>query len=135
MKPFGETALVLALLHDVVEDTRVSLEEIRSCFGPFVADCVSLLTDAPGATRQERKTITYARLAAVSGPTELALVVKVADRLANVTACQTDAKRFLLDMYRGEQPAFHGAAYRAGLCDGLWKLLEDQLALGLTFED
>lgn len=129
--PFGEVAEAVAYLHDVVEDTPVTLDAVRERFGAFVAECVSLLTDAPGATRKERKKITYERLAEVSGPAELALVVKVADRLANVTACQLVEKRSLLGMYRGEQPSFRAAAYRAGLCDELWERLESLLAVGL----
>jgi (p)ppGpp synthase/HD superfamily hydrolase len=86
LSPYGIEAQVIGYLHDVVEDTEVSEGEIRQHFGRLIAECVGLLTDAPGANRAERKARTYARLATVDGPAELALVVKVADRLANVRA-------------------------------------------------
>lgn len=126
--PFGERARALAYLHDVVEDTAVSTEVIRARFGANVAECVALLTDAPGADRKERKAKTYARLAKVSGPAELALVIKAADRLANVRACVGDGKKTMWEMYRGEHPTFRSAAYRQGLCDSLWKDLDELLA-------
>jgi (p)ppGpp synthase/HD superfamily hydrolase len=126
--PFGETAQVVAYLHDAVEDTQLSLEDVRAKFGELVAECVGLLTDAPGANRKERKAKTYARLASVSGQAELALVVKAADRLANVRACVRDRNAGLWRMYQGEHAAFHGAAYRAGQCDALWLELEQLLA-------
>jgi (p)ppGpp synthase/HD superfamily hydrolase len=126
--PFGDTAQIVAYLHDTVEDTTVTLEQIRERFGAAVADCVSLLTDAPGANRKERKAKTYARLAEVTGAAELALLVKVADRLANVRASARDGNAGLLGMYRGEQAAFRAAAYRAGQCDALWDELERLLA-------
>lgn len=126
--PFGEHAQVVGYLHDVVEDTQVSLEALGERFGPFVAQCVGLLTDAPGANRKERKAKTYARLAEAAGPVELALVVKTADRLANVKACVADGRQALWETYRAEHPAFRAAAYRAGLCDALWKQLDPLLA-------
>jgi (p)ppGpp synthase/HD superfamily hydrolase len=126
--PFGELAQVIAYLHDVVEDTEVSLDEVRATFGELVGECVGLLTDAPGANRKERKSKTYARLAGVAGPAELALVVKAADRLANVRACVRDGDAGLWRMYRSEQAAFRGAAFRAGQCDALWDELERLLA-------
>jgi (p)ppGpp synthase/HD superfamily hydrolase len=128
VKPFGEQAEIIAFLHDVVEDTQVLLETIKIQFGDFIAECVGLLTDAPGATRKERKTKTYARLAQVSGPAELALIVKTADRLANVTACITDGKQSLWDMYKEEHPAFRAAVFREGLCDMLWVRLDSVLS-------
>lgn len=68
--PFGERAQALAYLHDVVEDTAVPMDAIRERFGPHIAECVALLTDAPGTDRKERKAKTYAKLAKVSGPVE-----------------------------------------------------------------
>jgi (p)ppGpp synthase/HD superfamily hydrolase len=73
--PFGEEAVVIAYLHDTVEDTGATIEEIEDRFGTAIAACVSLLTDEPGANRKERKAKTYAKLAAVQGANELALLV------------------------------------------------------------
>lgn len=128
LAPYGAQAQVIAYLHDVVEDTAVSDDEVNARFGPFVGECVGLLTDSPGATRAERKAQTYARLAAVSGATELALVVKAADRLANVRSCVTEQRQRLWEMYRREHRAFRAAAYRPGLCEPLWCELDRLLA-------
>lgn len=125
--PYGDVAQTVAYLHDVVEDTAVTLDEVRALFGNRVADCVALLTDEPGANRKERKAKTYAKLAQVRGELELALIVKAADRLANVRACIADGNQRLLDVYRGEHPAFKSAACRPGLCDVLWTELNDLL--------
>ena len=102
LSPYGIEAQVIGYLHDVVEDTEVSEGEIRQHFGRLIAECVGLLTDAPGANRAERKARTYARLATVDGPAELALVVKVADRLANVRTCLIDDRRGLREVYSRE---------------------------------
>jgi guanosine-3',5'-bis(diphosphate) 3'-pyrophosphohydrolase len=126
--PYGELARVVAYLHDVVEDTQVSLDDVRARFGELVAECVALLTDAPGANRKERKAKTYARLALVAGPSELALIVKAADRLANVRACVAEQNFELWEMYRGEHAAFRAAAYRVGQCEPIWAELDALLA-------
>jgi (p)ppGpp synthase/HD superfamily hydrolase len=103
---------------------------VRERFGERVAECVRLLTDAPGESRAERKAATYARLAGVAGASvgELSLVVKAADRLANVRCCVADPNPTQWQVYRQEQAAFRRAAYRAGLCDPLWAEIESLLA-------
>lgn len=127
----GELAQVIGYLHDVVEDTPVGLEEIAAAFGELVAECVGLLTDEPGANRKERKAKTYAKLSRVTGPAELALVVKAADRLANVKTCVEERKRSLWRVYRDEHAAFKSAAFRPGLCDPLWVELDNLVREGL----
>ncbi len=121
---------VLAYLHDVVEDTAVTLRDIGERFGQPVSQCVDLLTDAPGRNRKERKAATYARLAEVdtAGPQVHALVVKAADRLANVRRCVADDNRRLRGMYRGEHPTFRTAACRTDLATSLWDELDRLLA-------
>ena len=126
--PYGEQARVVGFLHDVVEDTEATVADVQSRFGDLVARCVALLTDAPGANRKERKAKTYAALAKVSGDEELALVVKAADRLANVRACVADGHRTLWETYHGEHPTFKAAAFRAGQCDPLWAELDTLLS-------
>ena len=127
--PYGKEAVAIAYLHDTAEDTPVTIAEVEEIFGSTVASCVALLTDEPGANRRERKAKTYAKLATVSGPNELALVVKTADRLANVRACFKDRKLSLWQLYRSEHPTFRKAAYRPAQCEALWaeldKLLEE----------
>jgi (p)ppGpp synthase/HD superfamily hydrolase len=126
--PYGEDAVVVAYLHDTVEDTATTITEIENLFGFKVAACVALLTDQPGSNRKERKAKTYANLAEVHGPNELALLVKAADRLANVRACIADRKEGLWRVYQGEHAVFKAAAYRAGLCDSLWAELDSLLS-------
>jgi (p)ppGpp synthase/HD superfamily hydrolase len=126
--PYGDEAVAIAYLHDTVEDTAATIAEIERRFGPKIAACVALLTDEPGADRKQRKARTYAKLAVVGGANEVALLVKTADRLANVRACVQDKKAGLWQMYRGEQAAFRAAVYRSGLCDAMWAELDSALS-------
>jgi (p)ppGpp synthase/HD superfamily hydrolase len=128
LEPYGEQAQVVGYLHDTVEDTATSLSGIEAAFDAHVAACVAILTDAPGEDRRARKRHTYEEMARVTGTLELALLVKTADRLANVRACIDDGLERKLHTYRTEHPAFRTAAFRAGLCDPLWAELDALLA-------
>lgn len=130
-----ETIKTIAYLHDIVEDTPVPLSEILLRFGPFVTECVDLLTDVPGVNRKERKAASHAKLAKVDIVLYKALVVKVADRVANVEACVRKGNKGLLQMYRQEQDAFKSAAYRPGLCDNLWNRIDVAFATQLQEVD
>lgn len=127
LAPYGCEAQVIGYLHDVVEDTDATVADVQARFGDHVAACVALLSDEPGANRKERKSKTYAKLAQVTGPQELALVVKAADRLANVKACVADQNDRLWTLYRSEHAVFRASAFRADLCNELWSELDSLL--------
>ena len=86
------------------------------------------MTDAPGDSRKERKSKTYARLASVEGDEQLALIVKTADRLANVRACVKDGNQRLLAIYQEEHAVFTTSVHRVNLCDALWIELDKIIA-------
>ena len=121
---YGDGAQVVAYLHDVVEDTDTTIQDIEDEFGSVVAGCVEILTDEPGANRKERKEKTYKKMAEVTGELELALIVKAADRLANINACIAGNNFDLLAMYKSEQPVFKRSVYRPKLCDSIWNKIE-----------
>ncbi len=123
----GETAEVIAYLHDVVEDTSVPLGKIQEEFGQLVADAVSVLTDEPGRNRKERKSKTYKKMANVTGKTQVALVVKAADRLANLRACVADNNQSLLAMYKNEHKVFKESVFRPNFCNEIWEEIEEIL--------
>lgn len=121
VKPYGASAQVLAYLHDVIEDTHIDYLTVRDYFGVDVAEKVRLLTDEGGPNRKSRKEATNAKLRGVGAEHQLALIVKAADRLANVRAGGKN------DMYRKEHTDFGQAVYRHGLCDPIWEELNQIL--------
>ncbi|MGH1402880.1 MAG: HD domain-containing protein [Alphaproteobacteria bacterium] len=124
LTPYGETAQIIGYLHDVIEDTDISYDDIKHEFGIFIADCVAILTDENGSNRTERKEKTYAKMSNIHGDFELALTVKAADRLANLQACIQNNNQRLLGIYLKEHPTFTNSAYRQGNCEELWKQIE-----------
>lgn len=122
-----EILLAVAYLHDVLEDTDATQEQIDELFGPVVAQAVAEITDPPGETRSERKKILHWRLEELNAKTpagHAALIVKAADRLANVRACIVEGKEDLIKMYVSEHLEFRKGAHRRGMCDAWWAELD-----------
>lgn len=71
-----------AVLHDVVEDTRCTLEELAARFGPRVAGLVGWVT-IPAAHGQERDQVKRDYLRGLRAAPRDAILVKLADRASN----------------------------------------------------
>ena len=76
--------LVAALLHDVVEDTACSLDQVRDRFGPGVAELVDWVTKTDPPEGGDREAARLAYLRRLAGAPREAVLVKLADRLSNV---------------------------------------------------
>jgi (p)ppGpp synthase/HD superfamily hydrolase len=82
---------VAALLHDTVEDTEVTVEEIRAIFGDGVARLVDFATEPDKLwTWEKRKEHTLALLD--SGEPQ-ALLLSIADKLDNIRSIRHDLER------------------------------------------
>jgi guanosine-3',5'-bis(diphosphate) 3'-pyrophosphohydrolase len=73
--------LAAALLHDTIEDTQTSYEELRGAFGAEVADVVVELTDDKALPKEERKRLQVAHAPHKSDGAKL---VKLADKISNL---------------------------------------------------
>lgn len=81
--PHDEAMVAAAFLHDVVEDTPVSIERIRDIFGDDVASLVDQLTDVSkpsDGNRKARKEIDRQHTAKASAR---AKTIKLADLISN----------------------------------------------------
>lgn len=74
-------AIAIALLHDCIEDCRLTFNDIKNNFGVEVAEGVYALSNEKGRTRAERANAKYYR---GIRNTNLAIYVKLCDRMANV---------------------------------------------------
>lgn len=96
-----DTMIAAAWLHDTVEDTSVTLFDIREEFGGNVARMVDFCTDPTAESREERKSLANQKLIKASWP---AKAVKLADRVANMKASIENPK--MAAVYRQEFPDF-----------------------------
>ena len=82
-RDYDEETLAAALLHDVVEDSDTTVEDLRGEFDDTVADLVAALSDDESIeSYRERKDEHRGRVAAVDGD---ALAIYAADKLTNMT--------------------------------------------------
>jgi (p)ppGpp synthase/HD superfamily hydrolase len=80
---YPDEILAAALLHDVVEDSDTTVEDLRDEFGGEIAALVAALSDDESiGSYRDRKDEHRARIADVDGD---ALAVYAADKLANMT--------------------------------------------------
>jgi guanosine-3',5'-bis(diphosphate) 3'-pyrophosphohydrolase len=73
--------LCAALLHDTVEDTETTLEELKERFGPEVAATVAEVTNDESLPKAEQKRLQVAKAASKSPAAKL---VKLADKISNL---------------------------------------------------
>ncbi|MFA1539676.1 HD domain-containing protein [Actinomadura monticuli] len=83
---FTPSVLTAAVLHDVVEDTPASVQDVEAGFGPEVAELVDWVTKPPagGAGRQAKRAARAAYLRRLGDAPAEAIQVKLADRASNV---------------------------------------------------
>ncbi len=80
----GDLALVLGgLLHDVVEDTDATFDELERRFGAEIATLVAEVTDDKSLAKAERK---RRQIEAAPKKSERAKMIKLADKTSNLRA-------------------------------------------------
>lgn len=122
---------ILARLHDIVEDTDATSEEIELRFGLDMSESVSLISTVevhpedgtPLKYRREKHVFTYPRIASKLD----VILVKLADRLANVSHAKTTGGP--LKMYMKEHPKFRSAIrpYTPEKFMFVWDILDELL--------
>lgn len=95
------------LCHDIIEDGRISYNDLKAMAGEEVAEVVFLLTENKGRTRAERHGAEY--YIAISN-NKIATFIKLCDIIANVLY-STLSGSSMLRKYREEYPAVEGYLY------------------------
>jgi len=73
--------IAAALLHDTIEDTETTYDELRGAFGVEVADVVVEVTDVKFLAKESRKRLQVAKAGRAS---DRARLVKLADKICNL---------------------------------------------------
>lgn len=82
----GTTSVISALLHDVVEDTDYTVEDIANLFGPKVASIVDGLTKISGVMGSDtsRQAESFRKMILTLADDVRVILIKIADRLHNM---------------------------------------------------
>ncbi|MFT4125489.1 MAG: RelA/SpoT family protein [Gordonia sp. (in: high G+C Gram-positive bacteria)] len=124
------TTLVAALLHDTVEDTGYSLDELESDFGPEVAHLVNGVTKLDKValgSAAEAETIRKMIIAMARDPR--VLVIKVADRLHNMRTMRFLPPEKQARKARETLEVIAPLAHRLGMATVKWELEDLSFAI------
>ncbi|MGM9820805.1 MAG: RelA/SpoT family protein [Candidatus Onthomorpha sp.] len=114
----GATAVVCAFLHDVVEDTEYTLEDIEHIFDKKVAQIVDGLTKIEGVFDYANNSIqseNFKKLLTAMGNDMRVILIKLCDRLHNMRTLESMPENKQLKIASETQQLYVPLAHRLGL--------------------
>jgi guanosine-3',5'-bis(diphosphate) 3'-pyrophosphohydrolase len=120
-----DVTLAGALLHDAVEDTTLSLEELAREFGPDLAaivDGVTKLDRLQFDSREQQQAATMRKMVVAMAKDIRVLLIKLADRLHNMRTIASLAPDKQQRIARETLDVYAPLAHRLGIGDIKWQL-------------
>jgi GTP diphosphokinase / guanosine-3',5'-bis(diphosphate) 3'-diphosphatase len=117
--------LCAALLHDTVEDTSASLDEVSEEFGEEVCKLVDGVTKLSGVTfqsRDDRQAENYRKMMVAMAQDIRVILIKLADRLHNMRTLGSMPKQKQQEKARETLDIFAPLAHRLGIHAIKWEL-------------
>jgi len=117
--------IAAGLIHDVVEDTAITVPDVEREFGPEIAQIVDGLTkigNLPFTSKEERQAETYRKLLLSVARDARVIIIKLADRLHNMRTLDwmpEDKKRIIAQETRD---IYAPLAHRFGMARVRWEL-------------
>jgi guanosine-3',5'-bis(diphosphate) 3'-pyrophosphohydrolase len=117
--------LCAALMHDTVEDTSASLDEVRERFGEEVSNLVDGVTKLTGITftsRDEAQAENYRKMMVAMATDIRVILIKLADRLHNMRTIGAMPKQKQIDKAKETLDIYAPIAHRLGIHAIKWEL-------------
>ncbi|HYM63630.1 MAG TPA: bifunctional (p)ppGpp synthetase/guanosine-3',5'-bis(diphosphate) 3'-pyrophosphohydrolase [Gaiellaceae bacterium] len=120
-----DATLAAALLHDVVEDTNVTVEEVRAEFGEEITrlvEGVTKLTRIHFQSREQAQAENYRKMIVAMAQDPGVILIKLADRLHNMRTIEYLGKQKQLQKARETLEVYAPLAHRLGIHTIKWQL-------------
>ncbi len=120
-----EDAVIAALLHDVVEDTDATIEDIRKDFGQSVADIVdgvTKLTRVTYTSKEEEQVENLRKMLIAMARDIRVILIKIADRLHNMRTMEYQSHDKQREKALETMEVYAPIAHRLGIQKIKWEL-------------
>ncbi|MCX6350529.1 MAG: RelA/SpoT family protein [Bacteroidetes bacterium] len=113
----GTTSIICALLHDVVEDTDITLEDIEAKFGKKVSNIIDGLTKISGVVGKTNsiQAENFRKILLTLADDVRVIIIKLADRLHNMRTLDSMSRTTQLKIASETLVLFAPLAHRLGL--------------------
>lgn len=120
-----ETTIASALLHDVVEDTDISLDNVKGHFGEEMADIIDGVTKLDRLSfrnREEQQAENYRKMFVAMAKDIRVVIIKLADRLDNMKTIGHLSEEKQREKARETLEVYAPLAHRLGISQLRWQL-------------
>ncbi len=119
------TTLEAALLHDVVEDTTVTLEDVRETFGftcAMLVDSLTKLEKIQFKTKEEQQNANYRKMIVAMAQDLRVILIKLADRLHNMRTLKYQSEDRQRKIAEETLEIYCPLAHRLGISAIKWEM-------------